>query len=70
MQKDAKRFAETGGWGFEEFRGDSHTEWTLNEQGKPHASPVTPEKKKMILSLVLSASKFVEFWKYQSFEIR
>jgi len=32
IQKDAKRFAETGGWGFEEFRGDSHMERTLNEQ--------------------------------------
>lgn len=25
MQKDDKRFAETGGWGFDEFRGDSPT---------------------------------------------
>ena len=25
MEKDAKRFASTGGWGFEEFRGDSQT---------------------------------------------
>jgi hypothetical protein len=26
MQRDAKRYAATGGWGFEGFAGDSHTE--------------------------------------------
>lgn len=26
MQRDAKRFAATGGWGFEAFVGDSHTQ--------------------------------------------
>lgn len=26
MVKDSGKFAETGGWGFEEFKGDSHTE--------------------------------------------
>lgn len=30
MHKD-KRFAKTGGWGFEEFRGDSHTDTTVGE---------------------------------------
>lgn len=30
MLKDSKRFAQTGGWGFEEFRGDSKTERTLS----------------------------------------
>lgn len=34
MQKDSRNFAKTGGWGFEEFRGSSRTERTLNEQGK------------------------------------
>ena len=29
MKKDDKRFAATGGWGFEEFKGDSQTERTL-----------------------------------------
>ena len=29
MQKDSKRFAATGGWGFEEFKGDSKTERTV-----------------------------------------
>lgn len=29
MQKDDKRFAATGGWGFEEFKGDSQTERAL-----------------------------------------
>ena len=26
MVKDSKRYASTGGWGFEEFRGDSQTD--------------------------------------------
>jgi hypothetical protein len=30
MIKDAKRFAVSEGWGFESFRGDSHTERLLN----------------------------------------
>jgi hypothetical protein len=34
MQKDSKKFATSGGWGFEEFRGDSKTERNLNEQAK------------------------------------
>jgi len=32
MHKDHKRFPETGGWGFEEFRGDSRTERTVGQQ--------------------------------------
>jgi hypothetical protein len=31
MRKDRKRFAETGGWGFEEFRGDSRTDRALDD---------------------------------------
>jgi hypothetical protein len=31
MRKDRKRFAETGGWGFEEFRGDSQTDRALDD---------------------------------------
>jgi hypothetical protein len=34
MRKDSRDFVETGGWGFEEFRGDSRTERALNEQDK------------------------------------
>lgn len=34
MQKDSKRFAQTGGWGFEEFMGDSKTERTLTNPTK------------------------------------
>jgi hypothetical protein len=26
MHKDSQKFADTGGWGFEGFKGDSHTE--------------------------------------------
>jgi Cytochrome P460 len=34
MLKDSKRFAQTGGWGFEEFSGDSKTERTLTNPAK------------------------------------
>jgi Cytochrome P460 len=34
MHKDSKRFAETGGWGFEVFRKDSRTDRTLNAKSK------------------------------------
>jgi hypothetical protein len=33
MIKDSNRYAKTGGWGFEQFKGDSRTESTLNEKG-------------------------------------
>jgi hypothetical protein len=34
MVKDRGRYADTGGWGFEEFKGDSQTERLLNAAGK------------------------------------
>lgn len=34
MSKESKRYAETGGWGFEEFVGDSQTERTLTTEAK------------------------------------
>ena len=34
MVKDSKRFADTGGWGFEEFKGDSQTERVLTAQAR------------------------------------
>ncbi len=34
MVKDSKRFAATGGWGFEEFKGDSHNERVLTAEAK------------------------------------
>lgn len=34
MAKDGKRYAKTGGWGFEEFTGDSQTERALTAQAK------------------------------------
>ena len=34
MVKDSKRYAETGGWGFESFKGDSQTERRLNAEGR------------------------------------
>ena len=33
MTKDAKRFAATGGWGFEGFKGDSRTERLVSDGG-------------------------------------
>jgi hypothetical protein len=34
MAKDSKRFAPTGGWGFEEFKGDSQSERVLTSEAK------------------------------------
>jgi Cytochrome P460 len=34
MVKDSKRYAETGGWGFESFQGDSQTERRLNAESR------------------------------------
>ena len=34
MLKDAKKYAETGGWGFEGFAGDSKTERLVSDGGK------------------------------------
>jgi hypothetical protein len=34
MVKDDKRFAATGGWGFEEFKGDSQSERVLTSEAK------------------------------------
>jgi hypothetical protein len=34
MVKDSQRFASTGGWGFEEFQGDSQSERVLTPQAK------------------------------------
>jgi len=33
MSKDNQKYKETGGWGFEEFNGDSQTDRALSEQG-------------------------------------
>lgn len=34
MVKDSKRYPETGGWGFEGFKGSSHTERLVNDGGQ------------------------------------
>jgi Cytochrome P460 len=34
MVKNSKEYAETGGWGFESFQGDSQTERRLNAEGR------------------------------------
>lgn len=33
MMKDSKQYAETGGWGFEQFKGDSQTERLVTAEG-------------------------------------
>ena len=38
MMKDSLKFASTGGWGYEEFKGDSHTERTLTPAIKTQCS--------------------------------
>ncbi|HKZ74483.1 MAG TPA: cytochrome P460 family protein [Steroidobacteraceae bacterium] len=35
MHKDTKRFAATGGWGFDEFRGGSRTERNVGDRAVP-----------------------------------
>ena len=34
MQRDRRAFAATGGWGFEAFAGDSHTDRVVKDGGK------------------------------------
>jgi hypothetical protein len=34
MAKDSQRFAETGGWGFEKFRGENQTQGVLTPEAK------------------------------------
>jgi hypothetical protein len=38
MVKDSLKYASTGGWGYEEFKGDSHTERTLTQATKMQCS--------------------------------
>jgi hypothetical protein len=35
MVRDSKRYASTGGWGFEEFRGDSETDRMIGQAAAP-----------------------------------
>ena len=35
MVKDSRRYAATGGWGYTEFKGDSHTERTMDAEAMP-----------------------------------
>ncbi|HBA65327.1 MAG: cytochrome C [Gammaproteobacteria bacterium HGW-Gammaproteobacteria-10] len=45
MLKDAKKFADTGGWGFEGFAGDSKTERLVTDGGKSCFGCHAPQKK-------------------------
>ncbi len=45
MHKDTTKYAETGGWGFEGFAGDSKTERLTQDGGKSCYACHTPQKK-------------------------
>ncbi|MDO9371524.1 MAG: cytochrome P460 family protein [Gammaproteobacteria bacterium] len=45
MQRDAKRFKDTGGWGFEGFAGDSHDKRLVSDGGKSCFACHAPEEK-------------------------
>lgn len=45
MLKDAKKYAETGGWGFEGFAGDSTTERLVSDGGKSCFGCHAPQEK-------------------------
>jgi hypothetical protein len=45
MAKDSKRFAQTGGWGFEEFKGDSQTERVLTSEAQTACYKCHTQKK-------------------------
>jgi hypothetical protein len=44
MHKDANKYAETGGWGFEGFAGDSQTERLVTDGGKSCFACHSPHK--------------------------
>jgi hypothetical protein len=46
MHKDAKKYAATGGWGFEGFAGNSKTERLVKDGGKGCFDCHTPQKEK------------------------
>jgi hypothetical protein len=45
MVKESKRYAETGGWGFESFRGDSQTDRMVTAQGATKCFECHSQKK-------------------------
>ena len=45
MQRNAKRFKATGGWGFEGFAGDSHDKRLVSDGGKSCFACHAPEEK-------------------------
>lgn len=50
MVKDARRYAATGGWGFEEFRGDSETDRMIAEKAPTQCYACTQIEKRTISS--------------------
>lgn len=50
MIKDSRRFATTGGWGFEEFKGDSQTERLLNGVTKGQCNSCHLKQKDYVFS--------------------
>lgn len=53
MHKDRKRFSETGGWGFEEFRGNSRTDRALDDGARRacYACHRTQESEGLLFSM-------------------
>ncbi len=45
MQRNAKRYKDTGGWGFEGFAGNSHDQRLVNDGGKSCFACHAPEEK-------------------------
>jgi cytochrome c553 len=50
MIKDAKRFAASEGWGFESFKGDSHSERTLTATAVTSCVNCHKKNKDMVFS--------------------
>ena len=50
MLKDSIKFKDRGGWGFEQFNGDSKTERTLNASGKDQCYSCHVQKETMVWS--------------------
>jgi hypothetical protein len=50
MVKDSVKFKDRGGWGFEQFNGDSKTERTLNASGKDQCYSCHVQKETLVWS--------------------
>src|SRR5262245_20063650 len=62
MVKDSKRYAATGGWGFEEFRGDSQTDRMIGADAatKCYACHTSQKERDFVFSSYRKYSRPVE----------